>query len=487
MSELFAEVEFTTDPDTLADDAVEYLQDAITGWVPSDGHLESHLIEALARIGAEVATVASQMQEAAFRTFGTDLVGLQPLEGAKATMVTTWTARDNRGYTIPAGTLVQYAASGDDVRVFATTAEATILAGATTAVGVTVEAEEVGVAWNAVPAGALDPVDALSWVSSIVATTASSGGVDAETDGEYLDRLTAELQLLTPRPILPDDFAALARRVTGVTRCLALDGYDPGTDEVQEIEITGSPTGGTFTLTFDGQTTAGIAYNAAASAVQSALEALSNIGAGNVTCTGGPLPGSAVTVTFGGALAVTDVAEMTTTDSLTGGTAPASAVTTTVAGVAPSTGNDRAICVVPVDADGAAVSADIRQDVVDYLDALREVNFVVTSTVPTSTTINVAFTVDIATGYDSAEVLAAAEAAVGAFLDPGTWGGGGDSPPVWRSSEDTVRYLDVAMVVGSTPGVAYVSAVSVNSGTADVTLTGAAPLPAAGTVTGTAL
>lgn len=107
-----------------------------------------------------------------------------------------------------------------------------------------------------------------------------------------------------------------------------------GVNEVQSLAITGTPTGGTFTLTYSGQTTSALAYNATAAQVQAALEALSNIGAGDVSCTGGPLPGTAIAVQFRGALAATNVAQMTTTDSLTGGTAPASAVTTTTAGVA---------------------------------------------------------------------------------------------------------------------------------------------------------
>jgi hypothetical protein len=45
------------------------------------------------------------------------------------------------------------------------------------------------------------------------------------------------------------------------------------------------PTSGTFTLTMGGQTTSGIQYNATAAAVQTALEALSTIGAGNVIVT----------------------------------------------------------------------------------------------------------------------------------------------------------------------------------------------------------
>lgn len=105
-----------------------------------------------------------------------------------------------------------------------------------------------------------------------------------------------------------------------------------GTNEVQTVTITGTPTGGTFTLTFKAQTTAAIAYNATAAAVQSALEALSTIGAGNVTAAGGPLPGTAVNVTFVGNLGNTNVTQMTATSSLTGGTSPAVTVTTTTEG-----------------------------------------------------------------------------------------------------------------------------------------------------------
>src|SRR3954462_12938533 len=74
-------------------------------------------------------------------------------------------------------------------------------------------------------------------------------------------------------------------------------------NEVQTLTITGTPTGGTFRLSFRGVTTATIAYNATAAAVQAALEAISTVGTGNVTGTGGPLPGTGVVLTFVGQLA----------------------------------------------------------------------------------------------------------------------------------------------------------------------------------------
>lgn len=106
-----------------------------------------------------------------------------------------------------------------------------------------------------------------------------------------------------------------------------------GTNEITQIAITGAPTGGSFTITWNGQTTAAIPYNATALQVQQALEALSNIEVGDVSVAGGQLPGTAITITWVGRQTSTNVNAPTTTDSLTGGAAPATAVTTPTAGV----------------------------------------------------------------------------------------------------------------------------------------------------------
>jgi hypothetical protein len=106
---------------------------------------------------------------------------------------------------------------------------------------------------------------------------------------------------------------------------------DPGTAEVQTVTVTGSPTGGTFTLTFDGQTTAPIAYNAAAATVQTALNALSNLDGATVTgAAGGPY-----TVTF--PVSMGNVAQMTGDGGgLTGGAGMGITVATVTPGEAPS-------------------------------------------------------------------------------------------------------------------------------------------------------
>jgi RHS repeat-associated protein len=91
------------------------------------------------------------------------------------------------------------------------------------------------------------------------------------------------------------------------------------TSEVQRVGFSDDMsflTSGTFTLTYSGQTTSAITYNASAATVQTALEALSNVAAGDVTVTktGDTMGAQEWTLTFGGALAETNL-NQTTVDS----------------------------------------------------------------------------------------------------------------------------------------------------------------------------
>lgn len=116
------------------------------------------------------------------------------------------------------------------------------------------------------------------------------------------------------------------------TKIKVYQGLGTNVNAVQTITETGTPTGGTFTLTFNGQTTAAIAYNATAAVIASALELLGNIGTVNITTGGGALP-TAVTVTFSGILGNQPVPVMTANyAALTGGSTPAIAVATTTTG-----------------------------------------------------------------------------------------------------------------------------------------------------------
>lgn len=121
-----------------------------------------------------------------------------------------------------------------------------------------------------------------------------------------------------------------AALMLGRTYFLRIENKGDQLDNLNVLTITGTPTGGTFTLTYKGQTTGTIAYNATAAAVQTALEALTKIGVGNVTVTGGPGPVTPWTVSFLSGLLQNDVSVMTHTDSFTGGTSPALGIVQTL-------------------------------------------------------------------------------------------------------------------------------------------------------------
>lgn len=103
-----------------------------------------------------------------------------------------------------------------------------------------------------------------------------------------------------------------------------------GRNEKQTVTV--DATGGTFKITYAGQQTAAIAFDALPAAVQTALEALSNIAVGDVSVTG---TAKNHTIEFTGLLARTNVAQVTCdSTSLTGGTHTATPATT-VAGIGP--------------------------------------------------------------------------------------------------------------------------------------------------------
>jgi len=87
----------------------------------------------------------------------------------------------------------------------------------------------------------------------------------------------------------------------------------------KEFVVTlGSPSSGTFTLTYNGVTTAGIQFNATAATVQTTLTGLSTVGSGNATVTGAA--GGPYTVSFLNALLNDGNALTGSGTGLTGGT-----------------------------------------------------------------------------------------------------------------------------------------------------------------------
>lgn len=151
---------------------------------------------------------------------------------------------------------------------------------------------------------------------------------------QYLDLWADWTDMSQPAPLSIREMAMQNYSVTRVADFfVVVSSLVPTTaeaNEVQTVDVSGSPTGGTYTLSFAEQETSDLAYNASAATVQAALEALPNIGSGNVSVSGS---GGSFTVTFEGDLAGENVPTLVGDGSgLTGGTDPSIEVAVTTEG-----------------------------------------------------------------------------------------------------------------------------------------------------------
>jgi uncharacterized phage protein gp47/JayE len=440
----YIQLPVTVDAPTLTDQAIADIQAQLPGYIPYEGQLDVVLLEELALMVSVAANVFAQVPLAIFQYFGTSIMNIPPETGAPAETTVTFTTIDTQGYTIPEGFLVGYAVSGNVLVPFQTVSSLTIAPGSNTG-SVLIQSTSNGAVFNGIlDSTAIMAQQSVSWILSIVATGPTAGGADPETLTAYLNRLSTQLQLMSPRPILPSDFAAISLNVAGVYRATAVNLYLPSRTVVADL-TSGSPdltvpSGYTFTNDDIGSavTGTGVPSSTTISSVTGvSLAVMSHNASSNET---------AVTLTLG---ALTDV--------------------------------ERCVSVSAVDINGNYIDSSEQAALLAYLQALREVNFLVFVIPPTYTDIYVTVVVQADLGQDPTALQASVTAALTALLSQATWGGGADVPPVWDSVDNVVRYLTVASTIGDVPGVAYIATLytgtsSSPSGTTDITLSGPAAL-----------
>ncbi|HET6547299.1 MAG TPA: PKD domain-containing protein, partial [Solirubrobacter sp.] len=146
-------------------------------------------------------------------------------------------------------------------------------------------------------------------------------------------------------------------------------GYGPFNDQLTDEEQTvraNNATGGTFTLTFKGQTTAPIAYNADGDAIDAALEALSNIGENEIQTSGGdPVNEDEVSVFFRRGLSESDQEQITANAAGLTGNSPAIATGTEQEGgwYQRPTGDDRRSTLNSNDLRGKLLRIHVKDDI----------------------------------------------------------------------------------------------------------------------------
>ncbi len=132
-------------------------------------------------------------------------------------------------------------------------------------------------------------------------------------------------------PAACDDVALAAGAQYAAGQLLAaVAGSGTAVNDQQTLTVTGTPTGGSAGIFWNGQFIGNLAYNSTAAQVDTLLETY--FGSGNITTSGGPWPGSAIVVTFAGETGGLFQPLMTNTNSFTGGTTPVLTITHTTLG-----------------------------------------------------------------------------------------------------------------------------------------------------------
>jgi hypothetical protein len=226
----YIDVPIETEPVDLADEAFAYIEGQVPGWLPSPGNLESWLVESLAQLASELRQLAALVPQSIFGFFGETVLGLPPYPAVQATAPTTWTAIDATGYHVDAGTLVGLTPPASSTAfAFEVATAFDIPAGQTSIGGMTIRSVQGGSAASGLT-GNVELLDGLDFISGIVLDSPTVGGSDPESDGDYLNRLSDLMTLLSPRTLLPQDFAVLAQqRNPSVARATAIDLYDLST------------------------------------------------------------------------------------------------------------------------------------------------------------------------------------------------------------------------------------------------------------------
>jgi hypothetical protein len=217
-----------TDAAAIGQRIFDRLAERFPGWIARDGNLETWLIEEFSAVTAEIRQEAITVPEAIYQTYGEEILGIPATAPAPALADSTWTAIDNLGYRILAGTQLTLIRAGDAANpvAFEVISTVEIPPGDTTVSGVQIRAIQNGEQGNRLR-GEAELIDPLFWVESVQVPLETVNGVDGQTLEEYLESLISLMRIVALRPILPLDYAILALRVPGVVRAVAMDGYDP--------------------------------------------------------------------------------------------------------------------------------------------------------------------------------------------------------------------------------------------------------------------
>jgi uncharacterized phage protein gp47/JayE len=225
---VFAPPSVLVDRTAIKAKAVAKMQEELPAWRLEAGTVEDVLFDAWSWVAAEQAEMLISQIISGLRTFG-PLIGVPPIEAQAATAVVTVTASAAApagGYTLEERELTVGIVDADgELQAWELLTPLVIAEGATTGTA-TVAALEAGTKPNGL-SGAVSLIEAPAWVASAAIAT-SGGGVEAEDDAAFLDRLVETLSTVRSAPVKAQDASLTARSVAGIGRAAAVDNLKPG-------------------------------------------------------------------------------------------------------------------------------------------------------------------------------------------------------------------------------------------------------------------
>jgi hypothetical protein len=233
-TDYFVQLPFVTDPDTLADIAIAYLQSVWPNYVPNDGNPEVVQIEAIAPMAADSAQQASLMGKAALIQFGIQLLNQPYGSGSPATGVVEFTLDPAAaGGKVPAGSSLTIDGYG-----FSVTADAIAGVGETTVEGF-VASGLLTASANGLVGLNVAPIVMPAYVTAMALTAPTENGSDPQTDDEYASQLSNDRQLVSRALVTLLDYEFAALDVPGIARAKAEYGAS-----VRDIVVTILASGG---------------------------------------------------------------------------------------------------------------------------------------------------------------------------------------------------------------------------------------------------
>lgn len=190
------------------------------------------LLSVFAFLWARLAEQSSQVFSTVFRYFLQKIARIPYQDAVSAVTTVTFESVDDEGpYEIPIGTEINLRGADGTPVSFRTTALATILNGETTVTPVVIVAATPGAAANGLSTH-VGVTQTFTWLASVTILEPTAGGVDGQTDDEYLndgaDLLTLPVRTLA-RPI---NFETYARRFPAISRALAVNN-DPSPGHIK--------------------------------------------------------------------------------------------------------------------------------------------------------------------------------------------------------------------------------------------------------------